>query len=154
MHHFIASPSWDGGALEAVLAADALAGGPDAALVFDDTALPKKGTRSVGVAHQYASALGKNANSRSSSRSPRREARCQSPWGGASSCPGKWTDDPARCAAGVPERRRGLKAKADLALEGIDRLRAVGARFGCVLADAGHGTGAAFRRGLDARGLA
>ena len=36
-----------------------LVGGPDAVLVIDDTALPKKGTHSVGVAPQYASALGK-----------------------------------------------------------------------------------------------
>ena len=37
-------------------------GGSDAVLVIDDTAVPKKGTHSVGVAAQYASALGKNAN--------------------------------------------------------------------------------------------
>jgi SRSO17 transposase len=40
---------------------DRLVGGPDAILVIDDTALPKKGTRSVGVAPQYAGALGKVA---------------------------------------------------------------------------------------------
>jgi DDE superfamily endonuclease len=35
---------------------------PQAILVIDDTALPKKGSHSVGVASQYASALGKHAN--------------------------------------------------------------------------------------------
>ena len=42
--------------------ADRLVGGDDAWLIVDDTALPKKGRHSVGVAPQYASALGKNAN--------------------------------------------------------------------------------------------
>jgi hypothetical protein len=42
--------------------ADKLVGGSDAVLVIDDTAIPKKGTYSVGVAPQYASALGKTAN--------------------------------------------------------------------------------------------
>src|SRR5260370_4469005 len=39
-----------------------MVGGDDAWLIVDDTALPKKGRYSVGVAPQYASALGKNAN--------------------------------------------------------------------------------------------
>src|SRR5215217_3261843 len=64
LHHFITVGPWDNGPLEAELLAqaDRLAGGPDAILVIDDTALPKKGQLSVGVAPQYASALGKNAN--------------------------------------------------------------------------------------------
>jgi hypothetical protein len=37
---------------------DRLVGGDDAVLVIDDTAILKKGTHSVGVAPQYASALG------------------------------------------------------------------------------------------------
>jgi SRSO17 transposase len=54
----------DAAPLEAELLAQAgrLVGGPDAYLVIDDTALPKKGQHSVGAAPQYASALGKTAN--------------------------------------------------------------------------------------------
>ena len=47
---------------ELLIQADRLVGGNDAVLVIDDTAIPKKGAHSVGVAAQYASALGKTAN--------------------------------------------------------------------------------------------
>jgi len=64
LHHFVSDGVWDEAPLERELAiqADKLVGGADAFLVIDDTALPKKGTHSVGVAPQYASALGKTAN--------------------------------------------------------------------------------------------
>ena len=64
LHHFIADGVWDATPLEAELLNQAgrLVGGRDAVLVIDDTSLPKKGERSVGVAAQYASALGKTAN--------------------------------------------------------------------------------------------
>jgi hypothetical protein len=47
---------------ELLVQADRLVGGSNAVLVIDDTAIAKKGTHSVGVAAQYASALGKTAN--------------------------------------------------------------------------------------------
>ncbi len=55
---------WSEAPLEEELAiqADKLIGGANAVLVVDDTALPKKGSHSVGVAPPYASALGKTAN--------------------------------------------------------------------------------------------
>jgi hypothetical protein len=64
LQHFIASPAWDDGLLWTAVArtADRLVGGSDACLVIDDTALPKKGTLSVGVARQYCGQLGKKAN--------------------------------------------------------------------------------------------
>ena len=64
LHHFIGGSPWATGPLEAVLAeeADALVGGPEAVLVIDDTALPKQGKHSVGVARQYCGCLGKRAN--------------------------------------------------------------------------------------------
>ena len=64
LHHFVSDGVWDEAPLELELAnqADKLVGGADAVLVVDDTTLPKKGTHSVGVAPQYASALGETAN--------------------------------------------------------------------------------------------
>ena len=64
LHHFVSGGVWDEAPLERELAlqGDKLVGGADAFLVIDDTALPKKGTHSVGVGPQYASALGKTAN--------------------------------------------------------------------------------------------
>ncbi len=60
LQHFIASPAWDDGPLWSALVreADRLVGGPDARLMIDDTALPQKGTRSVGVARQSCGSLG------------------------------------------------------------------------------------------------
>ena len=64
LHHLVAAGIWDSAPLEAALLsqADRLVGGAGAFLVIDDTAMPKKGRHSVGVAPQYASSLGKNAN--------------------------------------------------------------------------------------------
>ena len=125
---------------------------PDAVLVIDDTALPKKGTLSVGVARQYCGQLGKRANCQAlvsltlAGREvpvPRRACGC--------SCHEEWTDDPERCAAaGVPEDEVVARSKGEIALAELDRLRAAGVRFGIVLADAGYGASAAFRHGLDA----
>ena len=72
LHHFVAVGPWDEAPLEdeLLVQANQLVGGPDAILVIDDTALPKKGIHSVGVEPQYAGALGKKANS---------DVRCQSP---------------------------------------------------------------------------
>jgi SRSO17 transposase len=56
LHHFIAAGVWDAAApieAELLVQADRLVGGSDAVLVIDDTAIPKKGTHSVGVAAQY-----------------------------------------------------------------------------------------------------
>jgi len=52
LHHFVASGVWDAAPLEAALLgeADRQVGGNDAWLIVDDTALPKKGRHSVGVA--------------------------------------------------------------------------------------------------------
>jgi SRSO17 transposase len=54
---------------------------------------------------------------------------------------------------GVPEDRLAYRTKLEIALAELDRLRAVGVTWGCVLADARYGISAAFRQALSARGL-
>ncbi|KQP91661.1 IS701 family transposase [Methylobacterium sp. Leaf117] len=156
LQHFIASPAWDDRPLWRELSrqADRLVGGPDACLVIDDTALPKKGTLSVGVARQYCGALGKQANCQSLVSLTLAQGEVPVPVGLRLFLPEAWTSDPQRCAqAGVPEPEPAPRSKGEIALSELDRLRAEGLRFGTVLADAGYGVSAAFRHGLDARGL-
>src|SRR3712207_6357031 len=156
LQHFIASPAWDDAPLWRVLAeqADRLVGGPQAALVIDDTALPKKGTLSVGVERQYCGQLGKKANCQALVSLTLSGVEVPVPVGLRLFLPEKWVSDPARCAAaGVPEAEVMARSKGEIALAELDRLRAAGRRFGLVLADAGYGASAAFRHGLDERGL-
>jgi SRSO17 transposase len=156
LHHFVSSAAWDAAPLEAELLAkaDALVGGRDTYLVIDDTALPKKGTRSIGVAPQYASALGKNANCQTLVSLTLARHEVPVPVGLRLFLPEAWTSDPERLArAGVPEAERVPRTKPDIALCALDRVRAAGVRFGIVLADAGYGISAAFRQALSARGL-
>src|SRR5918992_3839843 len=66
MHHFVANAPWDERALLAIARDYALTQlerhAPVSAWVIDDTAVPKKGDHSVGVAWQYCGVLGKEAN--------------------------------------------------------------------------------------------
>jgi SRSO17 transposase len=68
--------------------------------------------------------------------------------------PESWTDDPVRTAkVRVPTEQHAFRSKLEIAIEEIDRVRAAGVRFGCVLADAGYGLSAPFRHALSERGL-
>lgn len=156
LHHFIASGVWDAAPLEKVLLAEAdrMVGGEDAWLIVDDTALPKKGKHSVGVAPQYASALGKNANCQTLVSLTLVRDEVPMMVGLRLFLPESWTSDPSRLSrAGVPDEPRVYRTKPQIALDEIDRARAAGLRFGCVLADAGYGLSAPFRQALSERGL-
>lgn len=109
LHPFVSSAAWDAAPLEAELLAkaDALVGGRDAYLVIDDTALPKKDTRSVGVAPQYASALGKNANCQILVSLTLARQEVPVPVALRLFLPETWTGDPERLArGGMPEPER------------------------------------------------
>jgi SRSO17 transposase len=122
----------------------------------------KKGACSVGVAPQYASALGKNACPKG-----RRSLNCQTlvlltlarnevpvPIALRLFLPEAWARDPERLGrASVPEAEHVSCTKPEIALAELDRIRATGVRFGMVLADAGYGISASFRQALSARDL-
>jgi SRSO17 transposase len=156
LHHFIASGMWNAAPLEKALLAEAnrMVGGSDAWLIVDDTALPKKGEHSVGVAPQYASSLGKTANCQSLVSLTLASREVPVMVGLRLFLPESWTDDPERMArARVPEDRQIALTKPEIAIEEIDRVIASGARFGCVLADSGYGSSGPFREALSKRGL-
>lgn len=156
LHHFIASGVWDAAPLEKALLveADRMVGGSDAWLIVDDTALPKKGAHSVGVAPQYASSLGKTANCQSLVSLTLASREVPVMVGLRLFLPESWTGDPARMAqARVPQDRQVALSKPEIAIEEIDRVIASGVRFGCVLAASGYGSSGPFRQALSARGL-
>src|SRR5678816_970794 len=138
LHHFIADGVWDAAPLESELLvqADRLVGGDDAVLVIDDTAMPKKGKRSVDVAAQYASSLGKTANCQTLVSLTLARGEVPVMLALRLFLPKSWTSNRARLdRAGVPAKYRTAGTKPELALVEIDRAIAAGVRFGCVLAD-------------------
>jgi SRSO17 transposase len=156
LHHFVAAGVWDSAPLEAALLkeADRLVGDQAGFLVIDDTALPKKGRHSVGVAPQYASSLGKTSNCQSLVSVTLASREVPVMVGLRLFLPESWTDDAERMTrARVPLDRQNALTKPEIAIEEIDRVIAAGARFGCVLADAGYGSSSQFRQALSERGL-
>lgn len=134
--------------------ADELVGGDGAWLIIDDTALPNKGKVSVGVAPQYATALGKNANCQTLVSVTLASGEVPLMLGLRLFLPESWTSDTARMdKAGVPAPLQEYRTKPEIAIEEIDRVIAAGVRFGGVLADAGYGLSAPFRQALSMRCL-
>lgn len=159
LHHFVSTSPWATAPLEHVLAqtADALVGGPDAVLIIDDTALPKQGRHSVGVARQYCGALGKRANCQVLVSLTLARAEVPVPLALRLYLPEGWASEAEdsverRTRAKVPTAVA-FQTKGEIALAELDRVQAAGVRFGLTLADAGYGSSAEFRAGLTARGL-
>ena len=155
LHHFVAASPWDCGPIEEALAAkaNALVGGEKAHLIIDDTALPKKGELSVGVAHQYCGALGKQANCQVLVSTTLARDEIPVAVGLRLFLPEAWAIDKARRAKAYVPDDVVHRPKWRIALDEIDRVIDCGIRFGDVLADAGYGMCGEFRGGLSERGL-
>jgi SRSO17 transposase len=155
LRHFVSESDWDDEAVEAVLweKVDALVGGDESFLIIDDTALPKKGNDSVGVAHQYCGALGKQANCQSLVSLTLAKNDVPVPLSLPLYLPEAWAKDPERRRkVGVPDPIV-FREKWRIALDEVKRLRKAGIRFGTVLADAGYGVCGELRNELSSLGL-
>ena len=155
--HFVAAGVWKEAPLETelLIQADKLVGGSDAVLVIDDTSMPKKGKHSVGVAAQYASALGKTANCQTLVSLTLARGEVPVTVALRLFLPESWTSDRARLKrAGVPAEHRTARTKPEIALAEIDHMLAAGVRFGCVAGRCRLRAQRAIPAGPTARGLA
>jgi SRSO17 transposase len=156
LHHFVAQAEWSDAEMLRQVAQwvvpkmDFSAGGY---WIVDDTAFPKKGTHSVGVARQYCGVLGKQDNCQVAVSISLANAQASLPVAYRLYLPKPCADDAARRRkAGVPAEIE-FATKTGIALAQLETLLAEGAPRHCVLADAGYGVDAAFRRRLDELGL-
>ena len=150
LRHFVSESPWVAEPVEQVLwqKADTILGADDAVVIIDDTAIPKKGDESVGVAHQYCGALGKQANCQSLVSLTLARNDVPVPLVLRLYLPESWAEDvERRKKVGVPGNIA-FQPKWRIALDELQRVMDGGVRFGTVLADAGYGMCAEFRRTL------
>jgi SRSO17 transposase len=155
--HFVGQGGWSDEALlasvrEQVLPIIERDGGVEA-WIIDDTSFPKKGTHSVGVARQYCGQLGKTENCQVMVSLSVATQTGSLPVAHRLFLPENWTNDAERRRrAKVPEDVV-FQSKTDIALDQIKAAMAQGIPQGVVLADAGYGGGADFRKGVSELGL-
>jgi SRSO17 transposase len=157
LHHFVATAPWSELELLRVARDYALSAferhAPIGAWVIDDTGIPKKGSHSVGVSHQYCGVLGKSANCQVAVTVSLVNTLMSVPAGFRLYLPEGWAQDPQRRqAAGVPAEVK-FQTKGALALAQIDELLSEEIPLAPIVADAGYGASTQFREALTERGL-
>ena len=152
LHHRVAKAPWSDEAVLAAVRVQVLPARtrrqPIVAWIVDETALPKKGRHSVGVARQYCGQLGKQENGQVA------VTLSVATWQASLLVARRlylvrvWAEDGARRKkAGVPEPVK-FQTKPKVALEQIRQAVAAELPRGVALAEAGYGEGTHFRGGL------
>lgn len=156
MQNFISHSPWDGFSLMDQIARDAnalIGADADTCLVIDESAITKKGNKSVGVARQWNGRLGKVDNCQVGVYAALNRRDQVSLIDGRLFLPKSWTDDKERCQrAGIPRDRLEHKKKAELALEMVQSAREKGLSYHWIGADAFYGEHPEFVRQLDQAG--
>lgn len=126
---------------------------PLAAWIIDETGWLKQGKNSVGVAHQYCGAVGKQANCQVSVEVVVSDGEIAAPVAGRLYLPEKWAgDELRRQSAGVPPGVQ-FQAKPAIALDLIKQVLADGVSPAPVLGDEVYGAASELRWELRGLGL-
>lgn len=157
MQHFITESNWDARSVIDQVAKQVDHSLPNqklTGLLIDESGWVKKGTKSVGVDHQYCGNVGKTANSQVAVFGCLCNDKYASLVDTRLYLPKSWCDDPLRCeVAGVPEENRDFKTKPELAVEIVRHQLDMGISFDYVGADGLYGNDISFTRSLDDMGL-
>jgi SRSO17 transposase len=158
LHHVVAKAGWDDAALLRAVRDQVLPAierhGPVRYWMVDDTAFPKQGGHSVGVARQYCGQLGKQDSCQVAVSLSVANDDASLPIAWRLYLPEAWAGDaPRRAKTGVPEEI-GFETKTAIALGQLRQARDEGVPVGTVLGDAGYGVETDFRTGVGALGLA
>src|SRR6202008_1737116 len=142
LHHLVAKADWSDEAVLRVVRQQVLPAierhGAIRAWIIDDTAFPKKGTHSVGVARQYCGQLGKQDNCQVAVSLSIANEHASLPVTYRLYLPQEWTTDSDRLRkAGVPDDI-GFKTKHQIALEQLRWACAAGLPRGAGLLAGGY----------------
>ncbi len=144
---------WDGFGEQIARETDALLGGSDAVLIFDESGFAKKGTSSAGVARQWNGRQGKVDNCQVGVFAALCRGEMASLIDTRLYLPVDWTNDPERCEkAAIPNEAQCFQSKSRLALTMLETALQRDIRFGYVGVDGGYGKEPAFLRGIDRLG--
>jgi SRSO17 transposase len=141
---------WQGFGTQLAMEADALLGGSESVLIFDESAFDKKGDSSAGVARQWNGRLGKVDNCQVGVFAALCRGDMASLIDTRLYLPEAWANDPDRCTkASIPEKAQCYQSKTTLALAMLETAIQRGIRFGNVGIDGGYGKEPAFLRAVD-----
>jgi SRSO17 transposase len=157
LQHFISNSPWDSGGLMLELAKNVsikLQPCGKIGCTVDEKAHLKKGTKSVGVARQYAGTSGKVDNCQVAVYL----SLCAGKYAALSNfrlyIPREWVDDEKRCReAGIPKQDMVFKTKQQLALNMIVEHLDHEVQFDYVNGDGLYGNGFEFSKGLQSLGI-
>lgn len=144
---------WEGFGRQVAQEANALLGGAEAVLLFDESAFAKKGDASAGVARQWNGRLGKVDNCQVGVFAALCQGELATLIDTRLYVPEAWANDGPRCEkAAIPEASRGYCSKTRLALAMLETALQREVNFGFVGVDGGYGKEPAFLRAVDRLG--